>query len=104
MTVDTSNNMRLRTPTRRQYSACRPPQARGIWSLSNPACHCCWVLPQVTLFIHDLSDIAVDLLKMSNYMQLEGAKHFFLVEATFVINLISWAYLRLWLFPRYVIW
>ena len=34
----------------------------------------------VVLYLHDLSDIMVDLLKLTNYMKLEGPKGGFLVE------------------------
>ena len=58
----------------------------------------------VVLFIHDLSDIPVDLLKIFNYCQLEGPKGLFLVEMIFVTNLVGWAYLRFYLYFTKVIW
>ena len=58
----------------------------------------------VVLFIHDLSDIPVDLLKIFNYCQLEGPKGLFLVEIIFVTNLVGWAYLRFYLYFTKVIW
>jgi len=58
----------------------------------------------VVLFTHDASDIAIDILKMANYMALEGAEGFFLSEIAFVGNLVSWTYYRLYVFPKEVIW
>lgn len=57
----------------------------------------------LVLFIHDSSDIVVDLLKMVNYAGLDGDSGLFLAEAFFVANLISWAALRLWIYPSLVI-
>ena len=56
----------------------------------------------IILIIHDGSDILVDLLKTFNYLKLEGPRGFFLTELCFVGNLITWAYARLWHFPRFV--
>lgn len=58
----------------------------------------------VVLFVHDASDVAIDVLKMANYMALEGPGGFFLSEIAFVVNLITWTYYRLYLFPKEVIW
>ena len=57
----------------------------------------------VTLFIHDSSDVLIDILKLVNYLQLEGMKYFFITEMTFCLNLISWVYFRLYLFPAYIL-
>ena len=46
----------------------------------------------------------VDLLKITNYLKLEGPRNFFIVEAIFVTNLIGWLRLRLYDFPKFVIW
>jgi ceramide synthetase len=56
------------------------------------------------LFCHDVSDVFIDLLKMTNYLKLEGASGRYIVETVFVSNLVSWVYFRLWLFPTKVIW
>ena len=58
----------------------------------------------ITMFLHDASDIPVDLLKLFNYLELEGASGCYLVEMTFVWNLVSWVYFRFYLFFRKVIW
>merc|ERR1712176_325185 len=57
----------------------------------------------MVLFIHDSSDIMVDLLKMVNYAGLDGDSGLFLAEGFFVANLFSWVYLRMWIFPTLVI-
>jgi ceramide synthetase len=58
----------------------------------------------VIMFLHDSSDIVIDLLKMCNYLNLEGAAGFFAVEACFITNFFTWAYARLYVFPVHVIW
>lgn len=58
----------------------------------------------VVLFLHDSSDIVVDLLKMANYLNLEGPRGLFCVELLFVANLAAWGYLRLFVLPLHVIW
>jgi ceramide synthetase len=54
-------------------------------------------------FVHDVSDIPIDLLKMTNYLKLENKEGFFLSEAVFFGNLVSWIYLRLYIFPTRLI-
>jgi ceramide synthetase len=56
----------------------------------------------LVLYVHDVSDITVDLLKMINYLKLENRAGWFLSEAIFVINLVCWVYWRLWIFPSKV--
>ena len=58
----------------------------------------------VVLLVHDLSDVPLDLMKILNYLKCEGTKGFFLVEAAYAGNLVSWVYLRLYHFPRNIIW
>jgi len=53
----------------------------------------------LVLIVHNASDIVVDLLKMSNYMDLAGRKYFFMTEILFVTQLITWSICRLWYFP-----
>jgi len=53
----------------------------------------------IVLFVHDVSDIWIDLLKIFNYLKLQDAAGFFLVEGVFTCNLISWVYFRLYIFP-----
>ena len=51
----------------------------------------------VVLYVHDVSDITTDLLKIFNYCKLEGPKGYFLVEGIFAINLCYWFYYRFYL-------
>ncbi|KDO21148.1 hypothetical protein SPRG_12929 [Saprolegnia parasitica CBS 223.65] len=51
------------------------------------------------LIVHDASDIPLDLLKMANYMKLEGASGLFITEGLFAIVLSVWFYVRIYLFP-----
>jgi ceramide synthetase len=53
----------------------------------------------LVLFIHDTSDVPLDLMKILNYLKVQGRKGFFLVEIAFVTNLVTWAYFRLYLYP-----
>lgn len=58
----------------------------------------------VVLFIHDCSDIGIDLLKLTNYLLLEGLGGCFLTELSYTFAIVMWGSFRLWFFPRYVIW
>ena len=58
----------------------------------------------LVLYIHDVSDIPVDLLKLCNYCQLEGPKGLFLTELAFVTNLLTWTYYRLYLLSTTVLY
>ena len=57
----------------------------------------------VVMWIHDLSDIPIDMLKLANYLKMEGRKALFLTEIMFAACLLVWAYLRLYIFPVYAI-
>eukprot|EP00808_Paulinella_micropora_P002476 g21279.t1 len=57
----------------------------------------------LVLFLHDLSDIPIDVVKMLNYANLTDRKACFLGEIIFVFNLVSWIYLRLYYFPFRII-
>ncbi len=57
----------------------------------------------VVLFVHDASDIAIDVLKMANYLRLDSSKAFFFVETAYAVLMGCWCYFRLYLFPRYII-
>jgi len=58
----------------------------------------------LVLFVHDSSDIPVDTLKMWNYLGYDGTSGFYFAEIAFVVNLVTWAILRLWVFPTKVIY
>merc|ERR1712166_1078243 len=58
----------------------------------------------VVLTVHDTSDVVLDLMKMCNYLKLEGLHGFFFTELLFVSNTyVTWVYMRLYYFPRYLI-
>ena len=58
----------------------------------------------VVLWIHDVSDIPIDLLKMFNYLKLAGAKGLFLTEIAFASVLAAWGWWRLYVLPVNVIY
>jgi len=58
----------------------------------------------LVMYVHDASDITVDLLKMSNYLQLQNRAGYFVSETMFVVNLVLWIYYRLWTFPTHVLY
>ncbi|DBA03318.1 TPA: hypothetical protein N0F65_011677 [Lagenidium giganteum] len=57
----------------------------------------------LVLFLHDLSDIPLDMLKMANYMKLEGLRGFLVCEILYVILLVDWSYFRIYLYPAKLI-
>lgn len=52
----------------------------------------------VILLLHDPSDILLELAKLLNYAGKENAS-----TLSFVSMMLSWAALRLWIFPTYVV-
>ena len=57
----------------------------------------------LVLYVHDISDIFVDTLKMVNYLKVDGKRSFFLSELAFGLCIVSWIYYRLFLYPSKVI-
>jgi TLC domain len=53
----------------------------------------------LVLYVHDVSDIFVDLLKMVNYLKLEGYRGFMGTEIAYTSCVLSWMYFRLYQFP-----
>ena len=53
----------------------------------------------LVMYVHDVSDIFIDVLKMSNLIKLEGPRGWFISEIAYVATLVSWAYYRLYQFP-----
>jgi len=51
----------------------------------------------LVLTVHDSSDIVIDLLKMSNYLERET-----ITACIFITNLVTWVYLRLYCYPFWV--
>jgi ceramide synthetase len=63
-----------------------------------------WAIGMVVLVVHDASDIILDLMKMTNYLKLEESHGAFTTEILFVLNTyVSWPYLRLYVFPIWII-
>ena len=58
----------------------------------------------VVLYLHDVSDIPTDLVKLFNYCKLDGVRGLFLTEIMFITNLIAWTYYRLNLLASYVLY
>ncbi|OLP80878.1 Ceramide synthase 6 [Symbiodinium microadriaticum] len=56
-----------------------------------------------TLFVHDSSDIVVDLLKMVNYLGYDSKSGLFLAEGFFAVNLVTWFLMRTYFFILKVI-
>ena len=56
----------------------------------------------LVLYVHDVSDIFIDLLKLSNIAKLGNMQGFFLLEITWVGSMVAWAYWRLYHFPRII--
>jgi hypothetical protein len=57
----------------------------------------------IVLYVHDVSDILVDTLKMVNYLKLEGPRGLFASEIAYVSCVLGWIYWRLYQFPFRVI-
>ena len=53
----------------------------------------------LVLYVHDVSDIFVDLLKMVNYLKVDGMRGWMLTEISYVTCILSWMYYRLYQFP-----
>ncbi|KAF1335482.1 Longevity-assurance protein, partial [Globisporangium splendens] len=53
----------------------------------------------IVLLLHDLSDVPLDMLKMANYLKLEGLRGLFVSELMFVVLLVDWSYFRIYLYP-----
>lgn len=63
-----------------------------------------WRIGIIVLFVHDFSDIFIDLLKLSGHFNMGGRRAFFFSEIAFVSSLVAWVYFRLYRFPAYVIY
>ena len=60
----------------------------------------CMNMGVMILFLHNVSDITLDALKMAHYIGLDGARCAIpLTEILFVVNLLTWIFLRLIIFP-----
>lgn len=52
----------------------------------------------VVMFLHDISDIAVDMLVIVNQAKLEGKEWFFIVEIQYVVTTLNWLFFRNYLY------
>jgi len=57
----------------------------------------------LVLFVHDISDIPVDLMKMGNYLGLDSSSGTFIVEIVFAVHMVVWSTFRLYYFPFKII-
>ena len=57
----------------------------------------------MVLFIHDASDVFLDLMKTANYLKLEDKAGCYIVELFYASCFVSWPYFRLYLLPK-MIW
>ena len=55
------------------------------------------------MYVHDVSDIFVDLLKLTNYLRLEGRKGWFGSEIAYVTCMVAWSWWRLYQYPFRVV-
>jgi hypothetical protein len=53
----------------------------------------------LVLYVHDVSDIFVDGLKMVNLTKLEGRRGWFLSEFAYATCILTWVYYRMWQYP-----
>jgi len=58
----------------------------------------------LVLYVHDVSDIFIDLMKMYNYVHMYGASGFFMVEIGYITTLVTWVYWRLYQLPFKIIY
>jgi hypothetical protein len=54
-------------------------------------------------YVHDISDIFIDLLKMGNFLKMEGYRGLFISELAYVFAVVAWLYYRMFQFPFRVI-
>jgi hypothetical protein len=50
-------------------------------------------------YVHDISDIFIDLLKMANFLKLDGPRGAFISELAYVSAVVSWLYYRMYQYP-----
>ena len=55
------------------------------------------------LYIHDVTDIFVNLVKMFNYLKLENRAGYYINEILFIIMIIAWVYWRLYIYPFHIL-
>ena len=58
----------------------------------------------VILYVHDTSDVVLDLMKICNYLKLEDGHGLYITETFFVGNLVSWVYYRMYVYPLHILY
>lgn len=53
----------------------------------------------MVLYVHDVSDIFVDLLKLTNYLDLDSPRSFYATEIVYLIAIFAWLVIRLGILP-----
>lgn len=57
----------------------------------------------LVVYLHDVSDVVLDLAKLSNYLKYEGPAYWYCTELLFgTVLLFAWPFYRLWWLPKYV--
>jgi hypothetical protein len=56
----------------------------------------------LVMYVHDASDLAVDVLKLVCFLGLGGRRGHYAAEAAFAAAVVSWGWWRLWIFPTRV--
>lgn len=57
----------------------------------------------LVLYVHDASDIYIDLLKMINFLKLEGRRGWYASEGIYIASVGAWLYYRMYQYPFRVI-
>ncbi|CAH0517013.1 unnamed protein product [Peronospora belbahrii] len=53
----------------------------------------------IVLLLHDMTDVPLDMLKMANYLKMEGVPGLFTSEILFVTTIVLWFYYRVYQYP-----
>lgn len=53
----------------------------------------------IVLLLHDMTDIPLDMLKMANYLKVEGVPGLFTSEILFITTIVLWFYYRIYVYP-----
>ena len=61
-----------------------------------------WRSAIVCLFLHDASDVFVDLMKIAHYLGLGGPRFGYATEGLWALNMVTWVLCRCVLFPLFV--
>lgn len=71
-----------------------------VWSYANDwNCHRGGAY---VMFLHDASDIVIDVLRLSHNLKLDADAGLYFAEISFATNFATWAYFRLYRFPLFI--